>query len=183
MTEGEGSSSLIELGIWDTELLDAICGLTGEGLVYLEAIDVFDFETALLEDSWDGDGWSDTHVVDWDTNGFEPEDSSLDWETKFLGVGSSGQKRDSSSISDLTGVTSSGGSTLLESWLQFSKSFHRGLWTNSAISINHNGLLVSFLIFKNSLVWSNFFFGTIPSFVRGQLFCEIQQPWHPFEFL
>ena len=48
MAEGDGTASLIEFLVWDAELFNAVSGLTGEGLVYFEAIDVFDVETHCL---------------------------------------------------------------------------------------------------------------------------------------
>ena len=155
VTESNGSSSSVELAFWNIEVLDTVSGLTGEGFVDFIHIDVAHGKTAFLQGSWDGDGWANSHDFRWNTSYSEAENSSLDWQTMSLSERSSGNESNSSSIGGLTGVTSSSATSLLESWLQFGESFKSGLWPNSIISVDHDLLLISFLVLKSSLVDSN----------------------------
>lgn len=84
MTEGDGTSSLVEFVIWDAELLNTVGGLAGECLVNLPNVDVLYTESSLLECLWNGDGWADSHDLWRATCCSEAQEPSLDWKAKSL---------------------------------------------------------------------------------------------------
>lgn len=102
MTKSDGTASLIEFVIWYAELFNAVGGLTGEGLVDFPGIDVSDVEATLLEGLGNGNSWADTHDLWRNSSDLVRKDSTKDWKAELVGVGSSCEENDCSSIGKLT---------------------------------------------------------------------------------
>lgn len=115
---GDTATSLVQLFVWNAEDLDTVSGLTGECLVHFPYVDILDGETSLFKGLGDGDGWTDTHDL-WSASGSgKTEQSTLDWKTESLSRGTLGEEHDGGTVGDLTGVSCSCGSALLEGWLE-----------------------------------------------------------------
>jgi hypothetical protein len=85
MAHGDGTTSLVELIVWDSECLNTVCSLTGKCFVYFPDMNVFDGETGLFKSFWDGDSWADSHDLWCASSSSEAEESTFDWKTEFLG--------------------------------------------------------------------------------------------------
>ncbi len=61
MTQSNGTSPDVELGVVDLEGLEAVDCHGGKGLVDLDEVNVLQSQVELGEQFGDGDGWADTH--------------------------------------------------------------------------------------------------------------------------
>mmetsp|Transcript_8710 Transcript_8710/g.8246 ORF Transcript_8710/g.8246 Transcript_8710/m.8246 type:complete len:200 (-) Transcript_8710:550-1149(-) len=135
MSKSNGSSSWVNLVQVQLEMLGRVEALTGKSFVDFININVFSAQISLLQGSWDGISWANSHNLRRYTSNSVREDSSHDWESQALGSGSSGKQNSSSTISYLGRVSSSGGSTLLKSWLELTK-------FGGSCSLSHSFILV-----------------------------------------
>ena len=60
MSESNSSSLWVKLLGVNTELFNAVGGLTGESFIDFKNIDVLDFKAGFLEDFWDGNSRANT---------------------------------------------------------------------------------------------------------------------------
>lgn len=78
MTKGNGTSTLIQLAIWNAKFLNTVSGLTGEGLVHLPHVNFWNSEASLLQGLGDCDSWADTHDLWGHTSGSVTQESTFD---------------------------------------------------------------------------------------------------------
>lgn len=156
MSEGNGSSSWVDLGVVKSQLVGGPGGLGSEGFVELVDVDVGGLESSLLQNLWNGVGWSNSHNLWWNTSDGVGNELSDDWETVLFSDRSSGDENDSSSISGLGGVTGGGDTGLGEAWLQLGELVSGGSWSDSVVLGQGDGLGVSFLVSVLGGDWDNF---------------------------
>ena len=179
VSEGDGSSSWVDLGVVEPELVAAPGGLGSEGFVELVDVDVGGRESGLLQHLWDGVGWSNSHDLWRDTGDGVGDELSNDWESVLLGDRSSGDQDDRGSVSGLGRVTSSGDSGLGEARSELGKLSGSGSRSDSVVLGEGDGLGVSFLVSVLGGHWDDFviepsaFLGVESSSVRlGSEFVE-----------
>ena len=155
MAKSNGTASSVQFLARDLQSVDTHRGLGSECLIDFEHIDVVHSQTGFLQSNWNGVSWTNSHDFRRDSSTSETQESALDWKTILDGVRSLGQNDDGSAISDLTRVSSSGGASLLESWLQFGETFNSGVGSDTVVSVDHDFSLISLFILDNGLVWSD----------------------------
>lgn len=146
VSEGNGSSSWVDLLVVESQLVAAPGGLGGESFVELIDIDVRGLESGLLQNEWDGVGWSNSHNLWRDTGDGVGDELSNNWKSVLLGDGSSGDQNDGGSVGGLRRVTGGGDSGLGEAWLQLGELFSGGSRSDSVILGDGNSLGVSLLV-------------------------------------
>jgi len=152
MANGDSTSTGVELFLRNLKEFGAVGGLRSESFINFEDINVLDLEARFFEGFWDSVSRSDTHDLWGDSSDGETNDSSEDSSSELLSDISASHDNTSSSVSHLTGVSSSSRSSLLESRLEFSKLFDSNSLSSSIISVDFDFSLFSFLINSLGLV-------------------------------
>ena len=109
VTEGHGTTALVQLVLGNTENVDAVEGLGGESLVDLKGVNVLQVEAGSLEGGGDGVGGTNTHDSGRNTSDGEADDAAEDLGTELDSDVTAGKKDARSTIGDLRGVTGGGG--------------------------------------------------------------------------
>ena len=165
MAESDGTTTGVELLLGHSQLSHAVGSLTGEGLVDFENINLVLGKASLLQGGGDSESGSNSHNSGRHTSDGEADKAANDLAAELVGNISSSEQNAGSTISNLTGVTGSGGATLLESGLQLGEALEGGSGSSSIISVNKNFLLVAILVLNNGGVGSDFRLG--PSHLLG----------------
>ena len=155
MAEGNCATFRVELLLGDSKLLNAVCCLRSEGLVYFEDIDISDGKSASLEGSWDSKGGSNSHDLGWNTSSGEAYNTTDNSASETSGDISASQKHAGCTVSDLRRVTGGGGASLLESCLQFAESLNSSGWSYTIIFVYSDLCFFSILILYNCVIWSD----------------------------
>ena len=155
VTNGDGTSVDVDLVPAETKLLDTVSGLRGEGFVDLKEINVLKLETGLLDGGGDGNSGSDSHDSGVDTNNGGGAEDSHHLESKLLGDRTAHSEDNSSTITDLTGVSSSGASILLEDSTELSETLDGGSGTASLIVGNNVLVFLTLLVLEGDLNGDN----------------------------
>jgi len=119
MTQSNSTTTGVQLLSRYTKFVNRVSSLRSESLVDFKDINLVHFGTSLLEGSWDGISWADTHNSGRHTSNGERKNTANDFATEFLSDVTTAEKNASSTIRNLTGIASSSRATLLESGLQF----------------------------------------------------------------
>mmetsp|Transcript_52346 Transcript_52346/g.59833 ORF Transcript_52346/g.59833 Transcript_52346/m.59833 type:complete len:370 (-) Transcript_52346:18-1127(-) len=146
MAQSDGSSLRVQFFTGNVQFFDTVGGLTGESFVNFEDINIVHSEAGLFQSGGDGSSGSDTHDFWGDTLDGVGSESSQRLEAQFTSGGSGHQDATSSTISNLTGVTGSGTSSLSEGGLQFSQRLHGSTSSDTFILGDSDGLGVTFLV-------------------------------------
>ena len=101
MSEGDSATLRVELLLRNSESLDTVRGLRGEGLVDLENVDVVDAETAILKGSRDSVSGANTHNLGRHTSGSEAHNATNNLGTDAVCNISACKQNAGSTISDL----------------------------------------------------------------------------------
>lgn len=155
MAEGDRTALRVQLLSRHAQFLDAVAGLGSEGLVDLKNVNVVHRQTCSFEGSRDSKGWTDTHNLRGNTSNREANDSANDAAPVSIGEISARQQNARGAISHLTRVSGSGSAILLESRLQFGKTFDGGLGSDTVILVHSDRSLVAVLVLYNGVVWSD----------------------------
>lgn len=81
MTEGDGTSFGVDFFNIDSDFLNAINCLTGEGLIDFVNVDVTGSQAGLLQQLWDGSSGTNTHDVGTDSSNSVVNKSGEDGES------------------------------------------------------------------------------------------------------
>lgn len=125
--------------------------LRGEGFVDLIDVNVLGGQTSLLKGFRDSVSGTNTHNLRGDTSDCVRDKFGEDGETKLLGNRSSSQEDTSGTFSDLGGVTSGGGTFLLESGLELRERLEGGFLADSVVLGDGDFLFVAVLILNGGL--------------------------------
>jgi len=121
VSKSYSTSSGVELLRGYLKLFNAVCCLTSESFIDFKNINIIDWQTCFLESGRDSYCWTDSHNFGWATSNGKTDNAALNLKSEFLSNISASEKNCSSTISDLTGVSSSDWATdFLECWLKFS---------------------------------------------------------------
>ena len=156
MSDGNGSSSWVDLGVVKSQLVGGPGSLGSESFVKLIDVDIVSVESSLFQNLWNGVSWSNSHDLWWNTSDGIRNELSDDWKSVLFSDRSSSDENNSSSISGLGGVTGGGDTSLSEAWLQLSELVSGGSWSDSVVLGQGDGLGVSLLVSVLGGDWNNF---------------------------
>ena len=155
MAKGDGTTLRVQLSLGDSELVDGVSSLGGEGLVDLENVDVVDGKTAVFEGGRDGESGANSHDLRWDTSDGEGVNAADNLAAVTHGNVSSGEEDAGGTIGNLGGVSGSSSAILLESGLELAETSDSGLRSDSIVLIDCHSGLIAILVLNSSLVGSD----------------------------
>ena len=83
MSEGNSATSWVQLFSWNAKFLGTVGGLTGEGFINFEDVDVVNCKSGMFECLGDSECWSNSHNFRWDSGSLETNHTSDDLASKF----------------------------------------------------------------------------------------------------
>ncbi len=107
VAKSNSTATDVHLLVWQLELILTVHSHRSKSLVDLNDIDIIDAELELLQELWDGDGWSDTHDSWGDTSNGGTDELSKDWLAELDGSRALHQQNSGGAIGDLGRVASS----------------------------------------------------------------------------
>ena len=111
MAQSDGTTTGVELFSGNLKLSNAVNCLRSECLVDLKNVNVVDSEASLLKSGRDGNSWADSHDLRRASSNSVTNDAAFNLKSVLLGDISSCEEDCSSSISDLTRVSSGDATT------------------------------------------------------------------------
>jgi hypothetical protein len=155
VAKGDSTSSWVHFLVVKAELVGTPGGLGSEGFIELENINLVLGDACLLENLWNGKGWSDTHNLWRNTSNGVGNELSNDWPSVLFGERSSGEEDGSSTVSGLGGVSGSGDTVLAERRLELAESFEGGLSSDAVILGDGDIGRVSILVLVDGVDWDD----------------------------